>query len=64
MTPSIRARRAYSLIHQGMMSNAELSDDAIVATVDRDFVPKNAAERDEVIDDVIALRDAINELSF
>jgi hypothetical protein len=64
MTPSIRARRAYSLLHQGMMANAELSDDAIVQIVDRDFVPRDATERDDVIEDVIALRDAINDLDF
>ena len=64
MQPSIRARRAYTLLHQGMMQNADLSDEAIVKIVDRDFEPKTAAERDEVIDDVIALRNAINELAL
>lgn len=64
MEPSYRARRAYSLLHQAMMSKAVLSDDDIVATVDRDFVPQHAAERDQVIDDVIAVRDAIQELAL
>lgn len=64
MTPSLRARRAYSLLHQAMMHTAVLSDEDVVKIVDRDFEPRNAAEREEVIDDVIALRDAIQELAL
>lgn len=63
MTPNIRKRRAFALCYQAMQLDEELTDGALARIVIRDFVGTQA-ERDEVFEDCIAVRDAIEELAL